>query len=211
MTKSSTLPWTKTTSPKIIRIIEVRDTREYEEVDERWVPIPGSGTVAICARCGREHEVHAEVELGDKTTAVVGTGCMTKGSLLAKKLAAGARAAKRLAALSAELTREKGRAKRYASVMRKVEAMTPLHITTTKVDDGRTVLRMGDARVWYHGDWPPARKSDQEEREQHLLRVWRRKRAAMLGVGYDERTASRQVIRLEEEIEKVRRRLAKSS
>ncbi len=63
---------------KIKRILSVEDTRQYEEgPDDKWYPIPGSGVVNQCARCGRDHEVHATVELENGTTIIVGTGCMT--------------------------------------------------------------------------------------------------------------------------------------
>lgn len=65
---------------KIKRIIEIVDTRQYEEVNDRYQPIPGSGELNICDRCGRTHEVHAKVLLEDDTTAVVGTGCMNAES-----------------------------------------------------------------------------------------------------------------------------------
>lgn len=66
---------------KIVEIVSVVDTRQYEEVDERWVPIAGSGTTSTCERCGRGHEVHAHVKLADGSIAIVGTGCMGADSL----------------------------------------------------------------------------------------------------------------------------------
>lgn len=67
--------------PVIIRIISVRDTRDYEEQDDRWVPIPGSGLERECDRCHRTHEVHVDVELSDGTTACVGRGCARGDSM----------------------------------------------------------------------------------------------------------------------------------
>lgn len=87
----------------IIRIISVVDTRQYDEQGDRFVPIPGSGNVRSCDRCGRDHEVHATVELDDGATAIVGTGCMTAASTeVASALKSATSAAKRLAQLRAE-------------------------------------------------------------------------------------------------------------
>ncbi len=89
---------------KITRIISVVDTRSYEEhEDGKFHAIPGSGVVRQCDRCGREHEVHATVELEDGKTAIIGTGCMTaEDSESAEKLRSMDAAAKRLARLRAE-------------------------------------------------------------------------------------------------------------
>jgi len=76
--------------PKILRIVRVHDTREYEEgPDGKWRPIPGSGVEHECARCGRLHEVHAEVETEGGGFSIVGTGCMGAVDLdvAARKLA----------------------------------------------------------------------------------------------------------------------------
>lgn len=39
-------------SDRIVRVLEVRDTRKYEEVEpDKWKPIPGSGIENQCASC----------------------------------------------------------------------------------------------------------------------------------------------------------------
>ena len=69
-------------SLRIVRIIKVVDTREYEEgPGDRFYPIPGSGKEHECARCGRLHEVHALVQLETGDEAIVGTGCAARESL----------------------------------------------------------------------------------------------------------------------------------
>ncbi len=65
----------------IIRVIAVRDSRQFEEIGERWVPIPGSGQSRQCDRCQRDHEIHVEVALSDNTTAVIGQGCARGDSM----------------------------------------------------------------------------------------------------------------------------------
>lgn len=72
---------TTNTTPTIVRIIAVRDTRDYEEQDDRWIPIPGSGLERECDRCHRTHEIHVDVELSDGTTACIGRGCARGDSM----------------------------------------------------------------------------------------------------------------------------------
>ncbi len=50
---------------KILKVVSVVDTREYEEQGDSFVPIPGSGNSNTCTRCGREHEIHWTVLLED--------------------------------------------------------------------------------------------------------------------------------------------------
>lgn len=96
----------------IIAVLEIVDTRDGELVvgkggRERWVPIPGSGNAAECARCGRDHEVHATVELSDGTTRVMGTGCAKKDAAAYQKsrISSGERRAKAIAATRGTLAR----------------------------------------------------------------------------------------------------------
>lgn len=77
-----TAPATRASRQRIVRVREVVDTREYEEVEDGvFKPIPGSGSPHLCSRCGRTHEVHALVELDDGQTELVGTGCASKASM----------------------------------------------------------------------------------------------------------------------------------
>jgi len=46
---------------KIVRVLSVVDTRQYEELGDKFRAIPGSGQESTCSRCGRTHEIHAEV------------------------------------------------------------------------------------------------------------------------------------------------------
>ena len=75
----------------IVKVLSVVDTRQYEEgSDGKFHPIPGSGSSRECDRCGREHEVHAQVELADRTTAVVGEEGNLRGLDCERAVAAGA-------------------------------------------------------------------------------------------------------------------------
>lgn len=60
---------------KILKVVSVVDTREYEEQGDHFVPIPGSGNPNTCSRCGRVHEVHWTVLLDDGQEAIVGGSC----------------------------------------------------------------------------------------------------------------------------------------
>ncbi len=45
-----------------LTVESVVDTREWVEgADDKWHPIPGSGSGRSCDRCGRTHEIHATV------------------------------------------------------------------------------------------------------------------------------------------------------
>ena len=69
-------------APRIVRVLEVEDTREYEEgPDGRFHPIPGSGNVRQCSRCGRDHEIHATVQLSDGATEIIGVGCARRENM----------------------------------------------------------------------------------------------------------------------------------
>ncbi len=88
---------------KIVKILSIRDTRQYEEIGDKWVPIPGSGHENNCHRCGRSHEVWATVQLSNGQEAIVGTGCAGKDDAeAAARFTSLDRAAKRLASLRAE-------------------------------------------------------------------------------------------------------------
>jgi hypothetical protein len=70
-----------TTEATIVRVIEVEDTREVIEIEDRFVRVPGSGNPNQCRRCGRDHEVWYTVLLSDNTQAVVGKSCAKADTL----------------------------------------------------------------------------------------------------------------------------------
>lgn len=163
---------------QIVRILSVVDTRQYEEQDDRWVPIPGSGNARECARCGREHEVHAEVLLGDGRTAIVGTGCAEKSTMdpaIRAAATGGDRAAKRLAQLRAQLAGLKAKAAKWDAAWAEVMTL-PLppmreEPPAPDVEDyNRGALIMGDASI------PLRTFTERAERVQCLTSSWRAKR-----------------------------------
>lgn len=62
----------------ITRVIRVVDTRKWISGPSGAFPIPGSGTLNDCKRCGASHEIHAHVLLSDGTVAVMGETCATR-------------------------------------------------------------------------------------------------------------------------------------
>lgn len=177
---------------QIVRIVKVRDTREYEEVsDGVFKPIPGSGKESFCARCGRPHEVHAEVELADKRHVIVGTGCMM-GSRLEKEAKTGAGLAKTIAKWEKQLESLRAIEKRYKETMKRVEHI-PLPPVTSSVNKYGVVM-------WHMGDISSAGRREIEKESgkitdsdfKNLKYLWRKKRVIEQGfqkgderAGYD--------------------------
>lgn len=65
----------------IVRVVSVVDTRQVEEIGDRFVRVPGTGEENECARCGRLHEIHAAVETADGQLHVVGVSCARGSSI----------------------------------------------------------------------------------------------------------------------------------
>lgn len=191
----------------IVKILAVKDTREYEEVGDKWKPIPGSGLEHDCDRCGKAHEVHATVLLEDGKTAIVGTGCMGKDDLeLAKRFGRADRAAKRLAALRAELESVREAEVAWDKAKAEVNALTIPEITETTLPGkiGRNrgepiqVLVMDDAQAWILPGCTRTR-----EREETLEMIWRGNRMRERGQTFRPNKGEY----LEREISKVEKRL----
>lgn len=62
----------------IARLVKIVDTRRWERGLKGMQPVPGSGTLNTCARCGMGHEVHAYVELADGRVVIMGDTCATR-------------------------------------------------------------------------------------------------------------------------------------
>jgi len=113
-----------TKPPTIARILDVRDTRDRIEVGDRWVPVPGSGQLRPCDRCGREHEIHVDVELSDGRRANVGSGCAKGESLEVQgRLKSAVSAAKTRSKLRAELAVVREEHAKAEKAWREVEAL----------------------------------------------------------------------------------------
>jgi hypothetical protein len=157
---------------KIRRIVEIKDTRERELVEgtmgrEYSRPIPGSGVSSVCKRCGKEHEVHATVELTDGSHHVMGTGCAKKQDPeAASRIGTLERAAKALGKATHELatTRQEQAAleAKRERAYEIVDVLTPPPITEITAPDelwaraniarGQKWLAMGPGRAWQQAD-----------------------------------------------------------
>lgn len=189
----------------IVRIISITDTRDFEEIaDGVWKPIPGSGDTHECARCGRLHEVHAEVELADGARAVVGTGCASAENVeLVRRFRSGATAATRLRRLRAERSRAAALTERLLNVRAEVAALPlpEISVRPHPTDDRRISIHMGDATVWSFSHSVTA------ERRECVTASWRERREVERGITSAHRCAERTMAQLDEEIAKVEARL----
>lgn len=147
------------TAPRIVRIVRITDTRSFVEEGDRWIAVPGTGLASNCYRCGREHEIHAEVELSDGSHVIVGTGCARGESAeVAHALRSGARDATRLASLTrqrAALQAELAAYDAERAIVNAAEVPAPTFYTENGVDR----VRFGEA----HGYWILPRH-DREQR-----------------------------------------------
>ena len=159
---------------RIVRIVSVVDTREYEEIsDGKFKPIPGSGSTATCARCGRGHEVHATVELSDGSTMVVGTGCANKIDLsIEPQMRAAESRAKTGRRLQAELTATQAKLAEWRALRAEIHAL-PLPEIVEIEYLGHLGLKMADAKVSCQF---VRSASDLAERRSALVSSWRDRR-----------------------------------
>jgi len=194
--------------PTIARILGVRDTRDRVEVGDRWVPVPGSGDLRACDRCGREHEVHVDVELSDGRRANVGSGCAKGESLeVQSRLKSAVSAAKTRSRLRAELAVAREEHARAAHAWREVQALaapSPRLLEETHEERGtRQVWGMDDARVWTLA----GSRGFDTERRQALLSAWRGKHYRERGFDLPPYSYERRVEDLVERLTKIDRKL----
>lgn len=148
---------------RIVKILSVVDTREYEEVaDGVFKPIAGSGTQNECARCKRMHEVHATVQLADGRVSVVGTGCMKGESVeVTKEVTSLANAAKRLASMNAMAGKLARELQQWDMQRRQVDKLQPPAWTEGIFSWGGRYIRMGEETM--HRDALEAHKWEGSE------------------------------------------------
>ena len=197
------------TLPTITRIIDVRDTRDRIEVGDRWVPVPGSGQLRPCDRCGREHEIHVDVELSDGTRANIGSGCAKGESMEVQgRLKSAVSAAKTRSKLRAELTVAREEQARTEKAWREVEALhapSPVLLEEVTGPHGtRQAWGMGDANVWVL----PGSRGFDTERRQALLNAWRGERYRERGFELQPYSYKQRVADLTERLAKIERKLA---
>ena len=196
------------TFPTIMRILDVRDTRDRIEVDDRWVPVPGSGQLRPCDRCCREHEIHVDVELSDGTRANIGSGCARGESMeIQGRLKSAVSAAKTRSRLRAELAVAKDEYARALAAWHEVEqlgAPGPELLEEVPESHGmRQVWGMGDANVWTLGG-----RGLDAERRQALLNSWRSRRYAERGFKLQPYSYKQRVEDLANRLKKIERKLS---
>lgn len=164
---------------RIARVLQVEDTRQWEErSDDRWYPIPGSGSENHCERCGRRHEVWVHVELTDGSRRIFGTGCAGKMDPVGtSRFARVETALERLRELYAKMRRLLAEAEEYERVAIDVAALQPPPCERVRQPrryggGDEDVLRCGDGWVRIDGGWVSPRD------EAAAIWDWRRLRHA---------------------------------
>ena len=169
---------------RIVRIISVRDTRDYDDSSGEWKPIPGTGEEHYCDRCGKVHEIHATVELEDESYCVVGTTCARAefSEQLRKRMASKVRAAKRLRVLELEMAEKKKNQQEWDSALAEVRGLSLPEVTFEEDTSfqGRPLkkARMGDAAIHFS-----IQDTFNDERRKTLINSWQMKRMNELGFG----------------------------
>jgi GNAT superfamily N-acetyltransferase len=159
---------------KIVQVVEVKDTREWDDNVEPPKPIPGSGDARQCDRCGRMHEVHVIVRLDDGREAVIGSGCARKDEMdVVRKAVASAKTVDRL---EHQLAKAQSRLQAANEAWAKVQAMEPPEIENRGRGAIGTEWGMGDAHMYQHDQGPIT-----EERKSSLIDAWRVNRLKELG------------------------------
>lgn len=183
-----------------MKLLYVKDTREYVEDGDRWIPIPGSGVSRNCDRCGRDHEVHAYVE-NEGRTMVVGTSCMKADSPeLAKRIMSEHRRERRARGLQKELEALKVRAEAYEQARFEVVRMQrPTIVQKGETEGGGSIVyAMGDAQVYVQKN-----EGLTAEHKECLDRGWIDKRLMGRGFSYKDRTAGRYAREIERKLKKL--------
>lgn len=143
-------------TPTVEKILSVEDTRSYEEVGDTFKPVSGSGILNSCKRCGKLHEIHAQVKMSNGEVWTVGTSCMAVGNKeLAARFRSAESAAKKIAALTAKKARAVAYATKYRATREELTALGFPETTTGEVaypgtNSKSLRARMGDASVCYY-------------------------------------------------------------
>ena len=157
-----------------MKITKVIDTRSYEEINDKWFPIPGSGENNICARCGKSHEVHYYVEVDPeyKTIEIVGGGCAKLAGMISetqhKSLGS---AAVTLAKNQAELEKLIRNFEVRTKIISEVYKLELPEITKEDFKEKKYWIVMQDNRVFVDDSWMKL-----DERKSTLIYGWRQNR-----------------------------------
>lgn len=180
-----------TPETRIVKILEVNDTREYELVGtdkgyDKAEPVLGSGDEIPCARCGRTIVVHARVLLDNGQESVVGTGCMkAEFAEIGIKIASLDSCAKRIARLERELAGEEANEAAWDKVKAEVDALPVPDVVFGELDRttysaGRGKISCGDSYAMFC-DYDLRDASRKEERVRVAIEGWKENRMVERG------------------------------
>ena len=196
------------TPATIVRILAVRDTRQSEEIGDRFVKIPGSGNIRSCDRCGKDHEIHVDVELSNGKTAVIGQGCAKTESLdVQARIKSAVSGAKTHARLAAELAAAR---KALASAESAWDAAQALALPGEPTIAEERPGSGGITRIWELGDasvWCMNGRPFDEERRRSLVESWRNNRYRQAGQSRDPWMHRNDVCDLEQRLDRAARKL----
>jgi hypothetical protein len=136
---------------RIVKVLSVKDTREYDDSSGKWAPITGSGIEHYCDRCGKLHEILATVQLEDGDEIVVGTSCAHAefSEAVRRQMQSKERAARRLRQLEAEAASKKAAQEAWDVGFAEVSTLPmPEIVVTPEVSERgyeRLRVTMGDA------------------------------------------------------------------
>ncbi len=169
---------------RIVKIVSVKDTREYDDSSGKWKPITGTGEEHYCDRCGKLHEVHATVQLEDGSMCNVGTTCARAefSEQLRKQMQSKVRAAKRLRVLELEMAEKQKAQREWDEALVEVKQLPFPDITLEEEESfqGRPLkkARMGDAVSYFS-----IQDTFNDERRRTLENSWQMKRMNERGFG----------------------------
>ncbi len=173
-----------TTNPLLgsqgFRLLGVTDTRQYEEIDDKWVPIHDSGHPRNCDRCGKEHVIYCTVQcVATNKVLCVGSGCARQSGMVdSTQHKSVESAAKTLHRLETELVYLEAELERVKEILVEVEALPLPPVEGPFPRSFGFEWRMGDMTGVMQRKPGPI----ESERVQCLESGWRRKRAEERGV-----------------------------
>lgn len=204
---------------KIIKILRVEDTRQWEEIeDDRWIPIPGSGTEHQCSRCGRSHEIHATVLLEDGKEAIVGTGCMKADeSEIAGQIRSILKSQRTLVALERKLEKWRKLKIQADAIMVEVDKLpvppcevvktNPVKVGYAASAEPTMYVQCGDCCSVMIKRYDLDAWERKRERFECAQYYWRERRQTERGMTYEMRSAAGWVADLVKRIEKQKKRI----
>lgn len=172
----------------IVRVVSVVDTRQVEEIGDRFVRVPGTGEENECARCGRLHEIHAAVETADGQLHVVGVSC-ARGSSIEDTVRKAIGRVRTIGRQRAEVASLAARMAEAEASLEELKATRPTVEDTTvtvrygrHAGDRRQAVRVGDVVEGYEPDRYQSATEGRELAIELAVDGWIRKRLKERGL-----------------------------